>query len=130
MLDEAFALTSRNGERAHEAELHRLQGELLLAGGTADDAMAEYCFPEALAVARRQEARSSELRAATSLVRFYANRGRCDDALHVLASQSMAVSPRVSAPRTSRRRKPSWTNWRPCWTRQETNAVGQFKNRA
>ena len=85
MLDEAFALTSRNGERAHEAELHRLQGELLLAGGTADDAIAEYCFPEALAVARRQEARSLALRAATSLARFYANRGRCDDALHVLA---------------------------------------------
>ena len=36
VLDEAFAMTSRNGERAHEAELHRLPGELLLADGTAD----------------------------------------------------------------------------------------------
>jgi predicted ATPase len=50
--------------------LHRLQGELLLAQGV-DAAQAEPCFQRALDVARRQCARSWELRAATSLARLW-----------------------------------------------------------
>jgi predicted ATPase len=85
LLDEALAIASRNSERAHQAELHRVRGELLLiAGGTAYETEAEACFREALAVARRQEARSFELRAATSLARLMANYGRYAEAYHTL----------------------------------------------
>jgi predicted ATPase len=83
LLDEALATASKKSERAHEAELHRVRGELLLrACGSVDEA--EVCFREALAVARRQEARSFELRAATSLARLMGNAGRCTEAYRTL----------------------------------------------
>jgi predicted ATPase len=69
-------------ERFHEAELYRLQGELLLAvarGG------AEVCFRQALAVARQQEARSLELRAAVSLSRLLRQQGNRQEARALLA---------------------------------------------
>jgi predicted ATPase len=84
-LDEAFAIMSRNGERAHEAELHRLRGELLLAGVTADEPRAEACFRKAVETARLQEAKSLELRAATSLARLCTNCGRSAEAHDLLA---------------------------------------------
>jgi hypothetical protein len=49
-----------------EAELHRLKGELLLALSPDNQAEAEGCFHQALAVAHRQQAKLLELRAATS----------------------------------------------------------------
>jgi class 3 adenylate cyclase/predicted ATPase len=129
VLDEAFAMTSRNGERAHEAELHRIQGELLLAGGTADGAGAEACFREALAVARRQEARSFELRAATSLARLYADRGRCAEAHYVLAPVHGWFTEGFSTA-DLKEAKILLEEWRPCRLCQQAITVGQFENGA
>jgi len=63
------------GERLWEAELVRLEGELRLAASPGDTARPRDCFQRAVAVARRQAARSWELRAATSLARLLAADG-------------------------------------------------------
>ena len=86
-LAEALALRQRTGEGFHGAELHRLHGEFLLRRGAGEAARreAEACFREALTVARRQQAKSLELRAAMSLTRLYRKEGREADARPVLA---------------------------------------------
>ncbi len=66
-------------ERTWEAELYRLKGELLLMQGGAD-AEAEGCFQQALEVSRRQEAKSLELRAATSMARLWQQQGKRKEA--------------------------------------------------
>ena len=76
---EAQAFVARTGERTHEAEIHRVKGDLLLAHHTPDHAHAEAAFREALEVARRQSAKSHELRAATSLARLWQRQGRTDE---------------------------------------------------
>jgi predicted ATPase len=68
-----------------EPELLRLEGELRLATSPADVAGALDCFRQALAIARRQEARSWELRAASSLARLLIAEGRRDEARRSLA---------------------------------------------
>src|SRR5262249_26344274 len=56
-LDDALALAERTGERFFQAELHRLQGALLMQGAeSGGPAHAEACFRKAIAVARRQDA--------------------------------------------------------------------------
>jgi len=66
-------LAEGRGERFIEAEIHRLHGNLLLAeNGSAE---AEACYVKALEVARVQQARSLELRAAGDLARLWAERG-------------------------------------------------------
>jgi predicted ATPase len=82
-LAEALALVEQTGERYWEAELHRLKGELLLMQG--DEAEAEASFQKAIDVARRQQAKSWELRATTSLCRLWQEQGRIDEARHMLA---------------------------------------------
>jgi predicted ATPase len=72
VLGEALAIVERNDERFYEAELHRLKGELLLVSAPADPTAAERCFRIALEIARRQKAKSLELRAAMSLARLRA----------------------------------------------------------
>jgi predicted ATPase len=71
--------------RFNEAELHRLKGELLLAGAGPGLEEAERCFREALAIARRQNAKSLELRAATSLSRLLHRDGKREEARRLLA---------------------------------------------
>jgi DNA-binding winged helix-turn-helix (wHTH) protein/predicted ATPase len=72
-LAKAFEALERHGERHLEAELHRTRGELLLAREpSAPVAEAEQAFRAAITVARRQNAASLELRAATDLVRLLA----------------------------------------------------------
>ena len=83
-LAEALEAAQSTGERYYEAELHRLQGELLLDQG-AGRAEAKACFARALEMARRQGARSLELRAALSLARLYYNRGSDEEARDLLA---------------------------------------------
>jgi predicted ATPase len=68
-----------------EAELYRLQGELFLRGSAAHHAEAECCFQHALTVARRQQARSLALRAATSLSSLWQRQGKADAARQLLA---------------------------------------------
>jgi predicted ATPase len=84
VLDDALALAERTGEHFFQAELHRLQGTLLQmeSGGWTD---AEACFHKAMEVARRQEARSLELRAAMSLARLYRERDRLERVRPILA---------------------------------------------
>lgn len=64
------------GWRYCEAELHRLEGELLLGVSAEKYAEAEACFHRALDIARRQQARSLELRAAVSLARLWQRQGK------------------------------------------------------
>jgi predicted ATPase len=85
LLAEALALTNDKEERRWEAELHRLKGEILLAGAAEQHREAEACFRQALDVARRQEAKSWELRAAMSLSRLWQQQGKRDEARQLLA---------------------------------------------
>jgi len=73
----------RTGQRRWEAELYRLKGVALLGLNRIDDAQA--AFEEALRVARRQQAKSYELRAATSLARMWGEQGRRAEARELLA---------------------------------------------
>jgi predicted ATPase len=68
-----------------EAELHRLEGELRLRVDTPDVQRAEASFRRALEIARVQEAKSWELRAATSLARLWAEQRRRGEARELLA---------------------------------------------
>jgi predicted ATPase len=85
VLREALAVVDITGERWWEAELHRLKGELLLALSTDNAAEVEACFRQALAIARRQQAKSLELRAAMSLSRLWQQQGKRDEARALLA---------------------------------------------
>ena len=73
------------GERYWEAELYRVKGELLLAHSTAQHAEAETNLHQALDVARRQQAKSLELRAAISLARLWQHQGKRAEARALLA---------------------------------------------
>jgi predicted ATPase len=67
------------------AEAYRLQGEFLLRQAVPDTAHAETCFQQALAIARRQQAKSWELRAALSLSRLWQRQGKWAAAYDLLA---------------------------------------------
>jgi predicted ATPase len=82
-LREAAELVEETGERYVEAEIHRLEGNLLLAENGV--AKAEACYVKALEVARAQEARSLELRASCDLARLWAGQGRRSEARDLLA---------------------------------------------
>src|SRR5262249_2677291 len=84
-LSEALALVETTGERYYAAELHRLQGELLLQHAAPEVSHAETCFQQALAMARRQQAKALELRAAMSLSRLWQQQGKRDEARALLA---------------------------------------------
>ena len=85
LLAEARTVASHTGERWWEAELYRLQGELLLVRSVANQVGAEACFRQALDVARCQGAKSLELRAAMSLSRLWQQQGKRDAAHELLA---------------------------------------------
>ena len=82
-LSEAMALIEKTGERYYEAELYRLKGELLLQHAAPEVSHAETCFQQSLDIARRQQAKSLELRAAMSLSRLWQQQGKRQEA-HVL----------------------------------------------
>ena len=83
-LAEAEMRMGQSGERWQEAEIYRLKGELTLSMEGAD-AAAEQCFRTAIEVAREQQARSPELRAATSLARLWVEQGKRAEARDLLA---------------------------------------------
>src|SRR5262249_19108297 len=85
MLAEALAAAHSTGERYYEAELYRLQGELLLLRSAAEHTEAETCCHQALDVARRQQAKGFELRAAMSLSRLWQGQGKRAEARELLA---------------------------------------------
>jgi predicted ATPase len=85
VLTEALTLMGTTGERWYAAELHRLRGALLLQQSLENQAEAENCFHQALAIARNQQARSFELRATTSLARLWHQQGKRQEAHDLLA---------------------------------------------
>lgn len=87
VLAEALAMMDRTGTKFHGAELYRLRGEFLLRGEASEKAgrRAEACFHQALTLARRQQARSLELRAAMSVTRLYQAQDRPAEARRLLA---------------------------------------------
>jgi len=82
-LEEALQWVQRNDEHLYEAEAHRIRGELLFKQH--DPAAAETCFQQALTVARNQQAKSWELRAAMSMARMWLQQNRTDEARQLLA---------------------------------------------
>jgi tetratricopeptide (TPR) repeat protein len=84
-LAEAETRSGQSGERWPEAEIHRLKGELMLWLEGPDAGAAEQCFRRSIEVAREQQARSPELRAATSLARLWAEWGERKKAYDLLA---------------------------------------------
>jgi predicted ATPase len=84
-LSEALALVETTGERYYEAELHRLTGELLLQHAAPEVSRAEACLQQALDIARGQQAKSLELRAAVSLARLWQQQGKRQEAQALLA---------------------------------------------
>jgi predicted ATPase len=87
VLSEALAAMEKTGERYYEAELYRLKGELLLQSkvrGPKSEAPEKY-FRQAIDVARRQSAKSFELRAAMSLARLRRSQGKKKEASRMLS---------------------------------------------
>ena len=97
-LDSGLAYTEKIGDRFWEAELYRLKGELTLqsksagqkpvvseAEGAKVEEEAQACFSKAIEIAQKQEAKSLELRAATSLARLWQQQGKKAEAHELLA---------------------------------------------
>jgi predicted ATPase len=108
VLAEALAVVDRSGERFYEAELCRLKGQLTLQKGAKDwglgtgsaspqapspkplapsgvEQEAEECFQNAIEIARKQQAKSLELRAVISLARLWKQQGKRKQARNLLA---------------------------------------------
>jgi len=85
VLEEGFASAAKSGEQSVGPYLHHVKGELLLAQNPSDGVAAERYFRTAIEIARRQSARSEELRATTSLARLLDKRGKRDEARTMLA---------------------------------------------
>jgi predicted ATPase len=85
VLMEALTLVDKTGERWYEPEIYRLKGVLLLQQSSANQVVAEACFHHALDIARSQQAKSFELRIATSLARLWQQQGRRQEAHDLLA---------------------------------------------
>ncbi|HEV8712154.1 MAG TPA: hypothetical protein VGX03_04915, partial [Candidatus Binatia bacterium] len=97
LLADALAAVDTTGERFYEAELYRLKGELVLQSGVRSpeskppnrnpqlEVEAEACFLKAIEIARRQQAKSLELRAVMSLSRLWQQQGKKKEAHEMLA---------------------------------------------
>ena len=98
-IDEALATVessladfSARGQDAFIPELHRMRGDLLRAGGVADEQAIEACYREAMRLASRQSAKSMELRAALGLFQLWADHGRVEEARDLLRALRAACS--------------------------------------
>jgi class 3 adenylate cyclase/predicted ATPase len=76
LISESLTQVDNWQERFHEAEIHRLKGEVYLTGSQPQDDLAESCFAQAISIAQEQQAKSWELRAATSLARLWQSQGK------------------------------------------------------
>ena len=85
IIDEATAVVKTTKESWYEAEINRVAGEITLLGTEPDAAKAETCFASALEIARKQKAKSWELRAAMSMARLLYAQGRRGSARDILA---------------------------------------------
>ena len=84
-MEQGFASVEKTGKHIARPYLNHVKGELLLAQNPSDVAKAEQCFRRAIEIARRQSAKSEELRATTSLARLLAKQGKPDEARAMLA---------------------------------------------
>jgi len=84
-ISEALTRIDTTKERWFEADLNRIAGEIALMSPDRDAAKAEAYFERALAVARAQQAKSFELRAAMSMARLWRKQGKRDEARELLA---------------------------------------------
>ena len=84
-IGEAMTKSETTKERVWEAEIHRIAGEIALLSPERDAAKAEGRFELALAIARKQQAKSWELRAAMSLARLWRDQGKPQQARELLA---------------------------------------------
>jgi predicted ATPase len=92
LIDEAVEMVHRTGKHLDEAGVYRVKGELLLkarglslpSAGPTTESEAEACFRQALNTARRQQAKSLELRAAMSLSRLWQRQGKRAEARELL----------------------------------------------
>jgi len=84
-IDEAMTAVETTKERWCEAEINRIAGEIALLSPQPDAARAEACFERALVVARKQQAKSWELRAAISMARLWRDQGKWQQARELLA---------------------------------------------
>ncbi|PWT86080.1 MAG: hypothetical protein C5B58_02005 [Acidobacteria bacterium] len=85
MVDEGFACIATSGGQISSPYLHIARGELLLLDNSSAATEAERCFRKAIEIARRQSARSPELRASATLARLLNGQGRRDEARAMLA---------------------------------------------
>jgi predicted ATPase len=85
VLTEALTLAETTGERWYEPELYRLKGALLLQQSSDNHTEAETCFQHSISIAQSQQAKSLELRAATSLARLWQQQGKRQEAHDLLA---------------------------------------------
>ena len=83
--DQAITVVETTNERWSEAEVHRITGEVILMSPDRNVAKAEDYFERALTVARQQQAKSWELRAAMSLARLWRDQGKQQQARELLA---------------------------------------------
>ena len=97
-LDRAITETERTGQRWYEAEMHRIRGEILLKRYPTNPAPAEEALQSAIAIARRQKARSFELRAALSLAKLHHSTGRPAEAHALLALALAGFAPTPEFP--------------------------------
>ena len=84
-INEALTAIQTNKERWCEAEVNRIVGEIALKSPKPDAAKAEAYFERALSVARQQQAKSWELRAAISMARLWRDQGKSKEARDLLA---------------------------------------------
>ena len=84
-MDEAMTAVDATKERWWEADIYRMAGEIALMSSEPDAGKAEAYFERALAVARQQQAKSWELRAAMSMARLWRDQGKRDEACELLA---------------------------------------------
>jgi tetratricopeptide (TPR) repeat protein len=84
-IERGFSLAQEKDELCLESELWRLKGEILLAKTPSNGAEAEKCFERALAVARKHQTKSRELRVAMSIFRMKQKLGRADEGRALLA---------------------------------------------
>jgi predicted ATPase/class 3 adenylate cyclase len=85
LVREALRMIEETNERWFEAEIHRMSGEIEFKSPNLGGANPEVHFTRALSVARAQQAKSFELRAATSMARLWSEQGRCAEARNLLA---------------------------------------------
>jgi predicted ATPase len=84
-IGEAFNAVETTKERWYEAEINRISGEIALKLPQLGSSQAEAYFERALAIARAQQAKSWELRAAMSAARFWRDQGMRETAKAILA---------------------------------------------